>query len=54
MDDESGYELDDPKHPTFLDRMYEDADLRRKRAKEDAFFCTADDIDESAGAKDDA
>lgn len=35
MDDDSGYELDDPKHPTFHDRYADQADRRRKQAKEE-------------------
>lgn len=34
-DDEAGYDLDDPKHPTYLDRYADVIDLRRKREKED-------------------
>ena len=37
-----------------LELAYEKADLDRKRAKEDAFVCSTDDVDESAGAKDEA
>ncbi len=44
-DDESGYDLDDPKHPTFADRYADEADRRRKMAKEDA----ADDVWSPAG-----
>ena len=29
------YELDDPKHPTFYERMADYADLLRKRERED-------------------
>ncbi len=36
--DDSGYDLDDPKHPTFHDRYADFADLQRKREKEDEFF----------------
>jgi hypothetical protein len=36
-DDESGYDLDDPKHPTFADRYADWADIQRKREKENAF-----------------
>lgn len=51
--DDSGYDLDDPKHPTFMDRMWEHADLMRKREREDAAFaCAPDDVDESGGVKD--
>lgn len=32
--DDSGYDLNDPKHPTFHDRYAEFADLERKREKE--------------------
>jgi hypothetical protein len=35
MDDDTGYELDDPCHPTFHERYAEHADLMRKREKED-------------------
>jgi hypothetical protein len=35
-DEDCGYELSDPKHPTFYDRMCEKADLERKQRKEDA------------------
>lgn len=35
-DDDTGYDLSDPKHPTFFDRMADQADLARKREKEDA------------------
>lgn len=37
-DDEAGYDLDDPKHPTFADRYADWADQERKRRKEDALF----------------
>lgn len=47
FDDDSGYELDDPKHPTWAERMADRDDDERKRAKEDTppgdFFCECDD-----------
>lgn len=33
-DDDSGYELDDPKHPSFADRYADWTDTQRKRDKE--------------------
>ena len=33
-DDESGYDLDDPKHPQWLERQYEKADFERDQARE--------------------
>lgn len=33
-DDDTGYELNDPKHPSFFDRMADYADLARKRERE--------------------
>ncbi len=33
-DEDSGYELSDPKHPTFYERMADRADLDRKAVKE--------------------
>lgn len=33
-DDTAGYELDDPKHPDYADRVLEDADRRRKAERE--------------------
>ena len=35
FDDEAGYDLDDPKHPTYFDREAEEADRRRKIDRED-------------------
>ena len=32
--DDSGYELDDPKHPTYRERMLEQADILREQLKE--------------------
>jgi hypothetical protein len=34
MWDDTGYDLDDPKHPTFHERYADYADLLRKREKE--------------------
>ena len=33
-DDEAGYDLRDPKHPTWADRMADMADIHRKLEKE--------------------
>ena len=33
-DDEAGYDLDDPKHPQWLERQYEKADFERDQARE--------------------
>lgn len=42
MNDDTGYELDDPKHPTFYERYAEWADRERKRMKEDEMFVDED------------
>ena len=34
-DEDCGYELADPKHPTFYERMADYADLLRKHERED-------------------
>ena len=35
-DDEAGYDYDDPKHPTYADRMFDLADMLRKAERENA------------------
>ena len=35
-DDDSGYDLNDPKHPTYAERVFAASDNRRKREREDA------------------
>lgn len=34
FDDDSGYDLRDPKHPTYAERMFDAADDQRKRDRE--------------------
>lgn len=36
LDDDSGYDLNDPKHPTFPERMADHVDELRKREKEES------------------
>lgn len=35
-DDDSGYEMNDPKHPSFVERWLDHADTLRKRERENA------------------
>jgi hypothetical protein len=51
FDDGTGYDLADPKHPTWAERMADRADDDRKRAKGEPavpvplFLCECDDLD---------
>ena len=37
-DEDMGYERDDPKHPTYSERMADMADYLRERARDEAMF----------------
>ena len=45
-DDESGYDLDDPKHPTWLDRQHDAADLQNDYNKENPAVPAIDESNE--------
>ena len=52
-DDEHGYDTADPKHPSFAEMWFDHVDQQRKREREQPVTRAYEDVDESAGLRED-